>query len=133
MLAGPRFVQIFRGVYRVAGDEPDLAYLLSAARLVLPDDASASHLTALRLFGLNVRSRLPLHFSSNTGAYVERPGICLHRRQGRLNPVDVQGQRVLGHMRTFVDVATLVSDRELLRVGDWMAAEKLVELDALRA
>src|ERR1044072_9237119 len=35
-------------------------------------------------------------------------------------------------MRTFVDVASVLSDRALLRVGDWMLAERLIDLNDLR-
>ena len=133
MLAGPRFVRVFRGVYRVADVEPDLPFILTAARLVLPYDAAVSHVTAMRVFGFDVGPLLPLHFSTNTDGYVEREGIRLHRRQGELNPVVIHDQRVLGPMRTFVDVAAQVSDRVLLRIGDWLVGQDLVDLDDLRA
>lgn len=133
MLRGAHFVAVFRGVYRYAADPADLSFLVDAARLVLPTDAAVSHVTALRLFGFDAGPLLPLHLSTNHGNYTERRGIRVHRRQGEMNPATRSGHRVLGPLRTFVDVATQLDDRALLRVGDWLVAQRLVRLDELRA
>ena len=37
----------------------------------------------------------------------------------------------MGAMRTFIDVATLLPDKSLLRIGDWLVASGHVELDQL--
>jgi hypothetical protein len=111
----------------------DLRFLLAAARLVLPADAAASHFTSLRLLGFELGSLLPLHFSTNSTAYSERDGIRIHRRQGELNATEYDGQRILGPLRTFVDIAGRTSERTLVSVGDWMLTRGLVRLDDLRA
>lgn len=120
VLDGRRFVCIHRGVYRTADTEPTLAVLLDAAQLVLPVDAAVSHLTALRLYGLEVGAMVPLHFSTNRRVQVDREGVVVHRRQDLLVAGERDGRRVLSPMRTFVDVATLVGELRLLQIGDWI-------------
>lgn len=117
-LTGARFRRLFRGVH-VAADLPvSFALLVRAALLVLPDDALASHLTALRLWGLGVRSVLPLHFSTNTAAQVRRDDIRLHRRRGRLRMAVRDHIGCTGPDRTYVDLATIVSLVELVQAAD---------------
>lgn len=133
MLRSSRFVSIFRGVYRSSTTTVDLGLLLTAAHLVLPVDAAASHFTSLRVLGFELGSILPLHFSTNSSSYSERGGIRIHRRQGELNATEHDGQRILGPLRTFVDVAGRTSERTLVSVGDWMMTRGLIELDDLHA
>jgi hypothetical protein len=132
MLYGARFQRVFRGVYRTQESQPDLPLLLRAAFLLLPADAAVSHLTCLRLMGFAIGSVLPLHFSTNLTNHAPDSALVLHRRQGELHTRMTAGFRTLGPMRTFVDVATNLSDKALARVGDWMLAEKLVTLELLR-
>lgn len=123
-LDGRRFVRIHRGVYRTASTEPTLPLLLDAAQLVLPADVAISHLTALRLFGLDVGSMLPLHFSTNRRVQVDRDDVTVHRRQDRLFVEQWNGRPVLSAVRTFVDVATMLGERRLLQVGDWLVQNR---------
>ncbi|QGG40765.1 DUF559 domain-containing protein [Aeromicrobium yanjiei] len=132
-LQGPRFAMVRPGVYRLAETEPTLRLHAEAARLVLPPGAAASHTTALGLRGLHLGRTFPLHFSISTWSEVERRGIVLHRRQGRLHPIELDGLPVLGPRRTFVDAATLLSSRDLLAAGDWLVAHGEVDLLDLRA
>lgn len=132
MLQGKRFAQIHPGVYRTRATDPTLRLLICAARLVLPDDAAVSHTTNLRLRGLGIGPELPLHFSTNTIPEVDRRGIKLHRRRATFQTIDVAGVPALGPRRTFVDVATQLDDRRLLRVGDWIVGSGLVALPELR-
>ena len=132
MLQGRRFVMIHPGIYRSADTEPTLRLLIDAALLVLPKDATVSHLTNLRLRGLDIGPLLPLHFSTNARDEIDRRGLVVHRRQGRLSPHLVNGVPALGPRRTFVDAATRLNDRNLLRVGDWLVRTAQVDLRALR-
>ena len=132
MLSGARFERVFRGVYRTRESTPDLPFLLTAAFLLLPADAVVSHLTCLRVMGFTTGSLLPLHFSTNEENHAPDGAIVLHRRQGALNTRTTAGFTTLGPMRTFVDIATQLTDRALLRVGDWMLAQKLVTIETLR-
>jgi hypothetical protein len=80
VLRGQRFRVPFRGV-RVCRDLPDdLATLCRSALLLLPPDASFSHLTAAQLHGLPGSGRLmwrPLHVTSAHRAAREQPGSDL--------------------------------------------------------
>jgi hypothetical protein len=132
-LQSSRFAMIRSGVYRTADTAPTFRLQVEAARLVLPEGSVASHTTALRLRGLDLGPALPLHFSISTWAEIERAGIVLHRRQARLNSVEVDGFPCLGPRRTFVDAATVLSERDLMAAGDWLVGTGAVDLLDLRA
>lgn len=121
-LRGPSVQRVRRGWYRVAGDEVSLRDRLLAARRALPDDAAASHVTALQLRGVDVGSRQVLHFSTSTDAQTELSDIVLHRRNHRLTRYEVDGVICLGPERSFVDAATLLGVRHLVRAGDGLVA-----------
>lgn len=133
MLQRSRFVMIHPGIYRTADTPVTLPLLVASARQVLPDDAVVSHLTNLRLRGLAMGPLSPVHFSTNTRHEIDRRGIVVHRRQGTLHPTQVGGVPALGARRTFVDIATLLNDRNLLRAGDWLVANHQLDLAELRA
>lgn len=131
-LQSRQFAMVRQGVYRTADTEPTFLLQVQAARLVLPNGAVASHTTALRLQDLDVAAPLPLHFSAVLHPEVDRDDIVFHRRQAELNPIEVHGVPTLGPRRTFVDVATMLSSRRLLAVGDWLVSTQRVRLLDLR-
>lgn len=133
MLQGPRFARVHAGVYRCAATPLTFGLAVRAALLVLPDDAALSHISNLRWRGYDAVPESPLHFSTSKRLHVERPGLVVHRRQGLLSSKFVRGVPILGPDRTFVDVATQLSDRELLRVGDWLVANRHTDVLDLRA
>jgi very-short-patch-repair endonuclease len=133
MLEGRRIVAVQRGVYRYATTPSDLPLMATAALRVLPDDAALSHVTALQLRGLDIGPTEPLHVSTNKATQRILRGVVVHRRQGRLHPTELDGLPVLGPDRTFVDAATQLRDRDLLRVGDWLVATGRTDVDTLRA
>lgn len=133
MLDGRRIVAVQRGVYRYEHTPEDLRLLAAAALLVLADDAALSHVTALQLRGLDIGPTAPLHVSTNEPTQRILKGAIVHRRQGRLHPTELDGLPVLGPDRTFVDAATQLRDRDLLRVGDWLVATGRTDVDTLRA
>lgn len=120
MLQGRRFTRIYDGVYRTAQTPMSFDLAVRAALRVLPDDAALSHVSCLRWLGYDDVPEVPVHFSTSGRLHVERPGLVVHRRQGRLSPTLVRGVPILGPDRTFVDVATQLRERQLLRVGDWL-------------
>lgn len=132
MLQGKRFVRIHPGVYRTANTTADLRILIQAALHVLPDDAAVSHLTNLRLRGFDIGPLVPLHFSTNRPHEVDREGLVVHRRQARLHLHVVDDFPALGPYRTFIDAATRLNERNLLRVGDWLIHTGQVDLTRLR-
>jgi hypothetical protein len=133
VLRGRRFVQLFRGVWASADLAVNESVRIAAARLLLPSDAALSHVSALRRLGVGLGSEMPLHFSTNTTSQTRLPGVTLHRRLGRLNPSDVDGVPTLGPDRTFVDCATLLGLRDLVRAGDWLVRLGLTTPETLRA
>lgn len=118
VLSHARFRRIHRGVWVDAHVELDLVMRIAAARLVLPEDVVASHVTALSLLGVESVPQGPLHFSTNSRLRTRQDGLVLHRRQGQLHPDLVNGIPVVGPDRAFVDSARLLSHRDLIRAGD---------------
>ena len=133
VLRGRRFHQLFRGVWVCADLTVDEAMRIAAARLVLPADAALSHVSALRRLGVTLGKERPLHFSTNTTGQTRQRGITLHRRLGRLSPSDVDGVPTLGPDRTFVDCATQLGLRDLVRAGDWLVRLDMTTPEVLRA
>lgn len=133
MLDGRRIVAVQRGIYRYSDTPCDTRLLAMAALRVLPDDAALSHVTALQLRGFDIGQTSPLHVSTNAPTQRSLRGVVVHRRQGRLHPTELNGLPILGPDRTFVDAATQLRDRDLLRVGDWLVASGRTDVDTLRA
>lgn len=126
-LQSSAYVALFPGIYRTAETTPSLHLTIAAAQLVLPADAAVSHVTCVRLLGYDVGPTWPLHFSTNQTTHRHRRGLVIHRRQGELNATVVDGIRAVGPMRTFIDVATVLSDRALIRLGDWMVGQRMLD------
>jgi len=127
MLQSSAYTSILPGIFRTSTTSPTLHLLIAAAQLVLPADAAVSHLTCLRLLGYDLGPLWPLHFSTNDLNHLQRKGLVIHRRQGELNCTNFDGLRAVGAMRTFVDLATLLPDQTLVRVGDWLLAQGLMD------
>jgi hypothetical protein len=102
-----------------------------AAALGLPAGVALSHVSALQWFGVEVGRRSPLHFST-TGTSQTRHDIVLHRRTGHTAPSHVRGVDVLGPDRSFVDSATILGLRDLVRAGDWLVRAGHTNPDRLR-
>ncbi|MCL8252272.1 DUF559 domain-containing protein [Aeromicrobium fastidiosum] len=132
-LQGPQYASVHHGVFRAASTPDTLDLRVRGALLVLPDDAALSHQSALAWVGYDALPAEPLHFSTASGSRVDRRGIVVHRRQALLRSRLVRDVPVLDPARTFVDVATDVGDRALLRVGDWLVRWGHVDLLELRA
>jgi very-short-patch-repair endonuclease len=132
MLDSQRIVAMQRGVYRYARTPVNLRLLATAALRVLPAGAALSHVTALQLRGLDVGPSSPIHISTNQPTQRTLRGVFVHRRRGRLHPTELNDLPVLRPDRTFVDAATQLHDRELLRVGDWLVATGRTDVETLR-
>lgn len=115
---GPHVVRVRHGVYRYRDTEPTFVEQLRVAQESLPDDAAVSHTTALRLHGVELGPLLPLHFSTATAAQTRQSGVTLHRRNHELTPVEIDTVMSLGPERSFVDSATILGLRDLVRAGD---------------
>lgn len=132
MLRAQHFVQVHRGVWRLADTELTFALAVEAGRLALPDDAALSHVSALHWMGVPAGRAFPVHFSVH-GSAQTRSGIVLHRREGRISPRDVRGVPTLGPDRSFVDSATLLGLRHLVRAGDALVRAGLTSIETLIA
>jgi hypothetical protein len=133
MLQGSRFIQVFEGVWRASGTAESEELRIRAALKILPDDAALSHVSNLRWRGLDVGESTLLHFSTAGTLHVQRKGLVVHRRQALLRSAFVRGIPLLSAERTFVDAATQLEDRELLRAGDWLVRNGHVDLLDLKA
>ena len=131
MLSGARFVRIHPGVYRTRETEETLELLVDAARLKLPTDAVVSHVTSLRLRGLSMRDVFPLHFALHRAPEHDLHRVRVHRYRRPIESDVIGGLLHTSAERTFVDCATLLSERELLSVGDWLVAQRLTDPGSL--
>lgn len=105
-------------MYRYRETAPSLVEHAALVLRDMPDDAAVSHMTALRLYGVDVGPLMPLHFSTSTDAQTRHADVTLHRRDHRLSRVDVRGLPCLGPDRSFADSATRLGIRDLVRAGD---------------
>lgn len=131
-LQGPQFAPVHRGVFRATQTPETFDLRVRGALRILPGDAALSHQSALTWAGYDGFTDETLHFSTASGSRIDRPGIVVHRRQLLLRSSFVRDVPVLDPARTFVDVATDVDERALLRIGDWLVRRGLVDLLDLR-
>lgn len=130
-LRGPAYRTLLRGVYVAADLELTLRTWIAAFLLVMPLDTAVSHTTALRVYGIDLGRRWPLHFSTNGSAVSRHGEVVLHRRVGRLHAHAVQGIVVLGPDRTVVDSARLLNPVQLVQAMEalihagWTTREQL--------
>ncbi len=120
MLRHPRFRRLFRGVYALASVELNLSIWCRAVLLVSPSDAVLSHLTALRVYGLEIGDPWPLHVSTRTATHTRHQGVRPHQRKRHIECARVDGLPVTSPERTLVDIATKVSLVQLVQACDWM-------------
>ncbi|GAA4719561.1 type IV toxin-antitoxin system AbiEi family antitoxin domain-containing protein [Isoptericola chiayiensis] len=107
--AGGQYAVPFRGV-RTTGEPRDLFERCVALSTVLHDDVVFSHVTALRLLGVDVPWTVEddrrLHVVTPSASHrVRRPGVVAHRsRQNAISAVDLDGLLVTAPAQTFVQV-----------------------------
>lgn len=130
MLRGDHFVQVHRGVWRLAQTELTFELGVRAASLALPPSAALSHVSALRWMGVVAGRPFPIHFSVH-GSHQTRAGLLLHRRAGRISPRVIRGVPTLGPDRSFVDSATVLGLSDLVRTGDALVRAGLTSVDVL--
>lgn len=130
MRRGAHVEQVHKGVWRIMSTPRSFEFEVRAGGLALPDDAALSHVSALRWLGVDVGSVRPIHFTT-TRTHQTRESIVLHRRVGQTSPRPVRGVLVLGPDRSFVDSATLLSVRSLVRAGDALVRRGETTIDRL--
>lgn len=132
VLEGRRFRRLFRGVY-VRSDLPlNLVVWLHAVRLLLPEDATVSHLSALRLLGHDPGGRHDLELSTTTDLRTRMQGVRLHRRRVDFPTETRHGLPVTRPDRTFVDCASTLGLIPLVVAAEHLVRTGLVDLAGLR-
>ena len=130
MLRGKHFRSLHRGVWCLQSTELTFDLQVRAAVLAVPVDAVLSHVSALRWHGVQVGRQTPVHFSTTSPSQVKHD-IVLHRRSHRLTAVALRGIDVLGPDRSFVDSATILGLRDLVRAGDALVRMGKTSVDTL--
>ncbi len=130
-LRGPRYQKLFRGVHILATADLNLTLWLRAALLAMPNDAVVSHLTALRVYGLDLRSPWPLHISTRTSTHSRQKNIRTHQRLAPISTKYVDGVPVTSPNRTLIDIATKVTLVELVTAAEWMIHRRMTSLESL--
>jgi hypothetical protein len=134
MLRGrTRYRRLLRGVYIGAKVEVTLAQWLMAALIVAPRGSVVSHVTALRWYGYELGSVLPLHLSSRSAALSRQKELRTHRRRDRIGSRTVRGVPVTVPERTLIDLAYDVTVPELIQAIEWMMHRGLTTIDLLTA
>jgi hypothetical protein len=123
-------LRVFRGSYVSCSVELTYSLTVRAALQVLPQGALASHRTAAALMGAPAGASRPLDFTVRPGVYrARRPGLRIHVRS--LAPEDeilLDGLPMTSGAQTWLDLAAVLSDDQLVAVGD--ALWRLGHLDA---
>ncbi|TCI97794.1 hypothetical protein [Aeromicrobium sp. IC_218] len=117
MLDGRRFARVARGVWRLSSTPVTPELTVAAVLLATSADAALSHTTALSWL-LDERPSTPVHLSVHERAQTRLDDVVLHRRRHPTAPLAVRGVPCLGPERTFVDCATVLGLRRLVRAGD---------------
>lgn len=128
-----RWERMHRGVYRIAGAPPSWEQRLMAGWLAVGPDASVSHRSALRLFGVpSVRDSEHLEFQV-TGSPHRIPGITVHRTPKLLKADRVRhrGFVVTAPARTLIDAASVLPERDLAEALDDLLRRELVTIPRL--
>lgn len=117
MLDGRRYARMVRGVWRLSTTPVTPELIVAAALMATSADAALSHTTALSWL-LDESPTGPVHASVHGRAQTRLENVVLHRRRHPIAPVAVRGVPCLGPERTFVDCATVLGLRRLVRAGD---------------
>lgn len=125
--------RVFRGVYVSRSVDLTFPLAVRAALDVLPEGALASHRTAAALMGAPVEARPLLDFTVRPGVYrARRAGIRSHVR----DLTDRDASRVGGlpstsGPQTWLDLAAVLPDDELVAVGDALYRRGHLDADAV--
>ena len=112
-LLSSAFVRLFNGVYATAGVVLDRDTWVAAARLIVPEDACLTSLSALQHHGLDYGAVLPLRFTTRHKTRGPRPGLTLHQRSEVIEGgIDEPLQAYVEFCReSSLDEAVIVGDR----------------------
>lgn len=117
---------------RAEKDDLDWWTDLQAMALVLPERAVFSHTTAAQIIGLPLPSKdpKPFHVTVPKGRG-KRRGIVWHQAKDPDQADLVQGFRVTGPLRTWLDLGSMLDVDHLVAVADQMLRQEQISLGAL--
>jgi hypothetical protein len=119
-LRGSRFLRLSHDLVVRLDDAIDARERLQLLARVLPPDAAYSHLTAAALLGAHVDLPSRAHVALTPRSVLpQRAELVVHARA--LTPEDVvedHGLRVTAGPQTFLDLAAVLPQAELVAVGD---------------
>lgn len=129
----PARARLAQGVYLVEDAPLTLGRRCRALLAALPPDSAFSHWTAASLLGLPSRSSTRPHvILAPRSVLPQRTELIVHGRQ--LMPGDivaVDGLPVTSGPRLFVDLAALLTERELVVLGDALLRMRLAAPESL--
>lgn len=116
VLYGARFRRMLDGVYACADLETNLWLWLQAAFLIAPTDSVVTGLTGLRVRGIDIGPRWPLHLATASGRRVRRSRLRVSRVQ-KLPPTN---DRLASAAHCFVVTCAEVDLVDAVTIGDWL-------------
>lgn len=129
MLQHPRFTEVFPRVYRETTVQLDDRGLIDAGHGHMPDDARVSHVTRLRLLGLEYGPLVPLHFTVGRDLHLDVGGIFLHRTR----KMPLHDGRAVSVEAAFIGAASQLRLIDLIKIGDWLLHRGHLDLTRLTA
>ncbi len=109
-----QWIAVFRGVYRLAGPEPDWRGLGAAACKAAPGPAAISHRSALAIYDLPGARRHVTEISTPRWRRARHVGLVVHEtRAWSPDDVDVSDVPVTLPARTLIDAAAVLHESTL--------------------
>jgi very-short-patch-repair endonuclease len=134
-LAGGLWISLHPGVYADAAVPSSDEQVALAACLACGDGAVASHLSAARLYGVELSPPALPDVTNAVGAHPRSDAIDIHRAKylGRLDVGRIRGIPVTSGMRTASDLARELDERPLEIVLDTLWRQGLLHPERLLA
>ena len=107
---------MFDGVYVCATVRLELRTWLEAAFLIVPPDSVVTGLTGLRLRGIDIGPRWPLHLATSAAVRMRRDRL----RLSRLQKLPAQERRLAAAAHCFVVACARLDLVDSVAIGDWL-------------
>lgn len=129
----PARARIAQGLYLVEDVPRTLGRQCRALLRVLPPDSAFSHWTAAALLGLPSRNTAKLHvILAPRSVLPQRTELVVHGRQLADGDIIVtDGLPITSGPRLFVDLAAILTERELVVLGDALVRRRLADAATL--
>lgn len=132
-LGSPSYARVFTGIYLDAAVTLTPRLRVVAALLPFGEGAFASHASAARVLGLPIPTLADEHVTVLDKRHRRnRPGVVCHFvREAEV--IEVDGIRVSGYERVFVELAGQLGLVDLVVVGDHLVRRRRTTIEKLRA